>query len=112
MSKSASCAAVAPQARPDLPVIKTFHSAVSNRLHSPGIPAEEQRLNHLFDQLVELPSAERTAFLNSHCAGNPQLKHKLSVLLQGADNPPPAEFMNPLTMVRTLFWVLRTENER
>src|SRR5690606_19324766 len=39
-----------------------------------------QRLRELFDQVVELPAAERAAFLDAHCS-DPQLRARIERLL-------------------------------
>ncbi len=59
-------------------------------------------IDHLFDQVLDQPPAERTAYLEKICAGDPDLLHRLEALLAAAaqTNPlleqPAAEFATPL----------------
>lgn len=47
---------------------------------------DEQAANRLFSRALELPSSERSAFLDSECAGNAPLRALLDELLGAADD--------------------------
>ena len=63
------------------------------------MPADHARVKELFLAVLEMPAAERAAYLSTACAGDTALRQRLDIMLQSQENSgellprPPAELL-------------------
>ncbi len=73
------------------------------------ILSDEEKLNDLFEQVINLSIQDRTTVLDIKCYNEPTLRDKIEKLLVGMDVNPPEHFLNPSDIVDKLHHYLDTD---
>ncbi len=91
---------------------KSISRASGKQVQQQQIHSDEHRLNELFEEVVRLPELDRQAFLNKHCAGMPEMKGRIEILLKGADQTPPDHFLDPSNVMQLFKRLSAMDNSR
>lgn len=73
------------------------------------ILSDEEKLNDLFEQVINVSIQDRSAFLDIKCYNEPVLRDKIEKLLVGMDVNPPEHFLNPSNIKDRLNQILHTD---